>query len=173
MRAVHEELGPMGEGSVVGDVESLFRAHYVALVRLAVLFGMDGHSAEEVVQDAFVRFRPERVGSGAELAYLRRTVINLAKGRHRRLAVARRHPPPPALDAAPAEDVAARRRRDEQVVAAVQDLPARQRACVLLHYFAGLTDREVAATLKISAGSVKTHLHRARSMLRTALEDER
>jgi RNA polymerase sigma factor (sigma-70 family) len=165
----------LGEGSEVGhgQVEALFREHYVGLVRLAVLFGVDDGSAEEVVQDAFVRFRPERVSEGSELAYLRRTVINLVHGRHRKLAVVRRHRPEPSGTAPPAEDEAARRRRDQQVLDAIQALPTRQRACVLLHYYAGLADREVAEALGIAAGSVKTHLHRARAALRTTLEEER
>lgn len=165
----------LGEGSEVDQdqVEQLFREHYVGLVRLAVLFGLDEGGAEEAVQDAFVRFRPERVSAGSELAYLRRSVINQVHGRHRRLALVRRHRPEPTGTAPAAEDEAARRRRDEQVLRAVQALPPQQQACIVLHYFAGLADREVAEALDISAGSVKTHLHRARASLRTTLEEAR
>jgi RNA polymerase sigma factor (sigma-70 family) len=169
----------MGEGLVGeerlhgGDLESLFRAHYVGLVRLAVLFGMDQGSAEEVVQDAFLRYRPGRAAIGSELAYLRRSVINLAKGRHRKAGVLRRHRLAVVPDAPAAESVVADRARDRVIVEAVEALPERQRSCVLLHYFEGLTDREVGVVLGISTGSVKTHLHRARVALRHTLEDER
>jgi RNA polymerase sigma factor (sigma-70 family) len=169
----------MGEGLVgeerldAGDLESLFRAHYVGLVRLAVLFGMDQGSAEEVAQDAFLRYRPGRAAVGSELAYLRRSVINLAKGRHRKAGVVRRHQLAAVPDVPAAESQAADRARDRAIVEAVQGLPERQRACVLLHYFEGLTDREVGDVLGVSTGSVKTHLHRARVALRHALEEER
>jgi RNA polymerase sigma factor (sigma-70 family) len=56
------------------------------------------------------------------------------------------------------------------VVDAVRRLPSRQRDCVVLHYFEQLTDREIGKALGISAGSVKTHLHRARERLRQDLE---
>jgi len=52
----------------------------------------------------------------------------------------------------------------------VRALPHRQRDCVVLHYFADLTDAEIADALGISAGSVKTHLHRARAALAHVLE---
>lgn len=58
----------------------------------------------------------------------------------------------------------------DRVVDAVRRLPIRQRDCVLLHYFGELTDREIGEGLGISAGSVKTHLHRAREQLRQDLE---
>ena len=59
------------------------------------------------------------------------------------------------------------------MVEAVRRLPDRQRDCVVLHYYEELTDMEIARTLGISVGSVKTHLHRARTALAAILEDER
>jgi RNA polymerase sigma factor (sigma-70 family) len=63
-------------------------------------------------------------------------------------------------------------RRDGQrlVARAVRALPARQRECIVLRFYEELTDREIAETLGITAGSVKTHLHRARTALAHALE---
>ena len=54
-----------------------------------------------------------------------------------------------------------------RLMAQVDDLPNRQRECLVLRYFDQLTDVEIAATLGISVGSVKTHLHRAHDALRT------
>ena len=56
---------------------------------------------------------------------------------------------------------------------AVRALPGRQRDCVLLHYFVRLSETETADELRISRGSVKTHLHRARAALRPTLEQLR
>lgn len=54
------------------------------------------------------------------------------------------------------------------LAACLRALPRRQRQAVALHYLAGLTDDEVGQALGISAGSVKTHIHRGMAALRKA-----
>ncbi len=154
------------------DVDALFRAHATPLLRLAMVLTGDLELSEELVQDAFVRL--QRSGStpaaGAELAYLRRSVINLSHGHHRHLRVTRRHRAEPSMDHAAAEVDAVRRDGQRQVVAAVRALPTRQRDCIVLRFYGDLSDTEIADVLGISAGSVKTHLHRARATLTDLLE---
>ena len=70
---------------------------------------------------------------------------------------------PPSIDAVRRDD-------QRQVADAVRALPDRQRDCIVLRFYADLTDAEIAETLGISAGSVKTHLHRARATLADRLE---
>ncbi|MFL6204671.1 MAG: RNA polymerase sigma factor [Acidimicrobiales bacterium] len=154
------------------DLASLYRSHATALLRLAVVLTGDRPLAEELVQEAFVRFHRSGASPlpGAELAYLRRTVINLSHGHHRHLAVVRRRSVERAGDVEAAEHEAVRRDAQRRVAAAVRSLPSRQRDCVVLHYYDGLSDADVADTLGISAGSVKTHLHRARAALAEQLE---
>jgi RNA polymerase sigma factor (sigma-70 family) len=156
-------------------LEALFRAHYRSLFRLAVLLLSDVALAEELTQETFFRFhcaaRPAR--PGAELAYMRRTLVNLCHGHHRHLAVVRRAVVPLLVDAPSAEDETAGGERQRAIAAAVRSLPTRQRECVVLHYYAELSDSEVGHTLGISAGSVKRHLHRARATLAAQLEGER
>jgi RNA polymerase sigma-70 factor (sigma-E family) len=154
------------------DLDALYREHATPLLRLAVVLTGDRPLAEELVQEAFVRL--QRSGSipiaGTELAYLRRTVVNLSHGHHRHLRVVRRHPEP-TIDTMPAAEVdAVRRDGQRQVAAAVRTLPPRQRDCIVLRFYADLSDTEIAETLGISAGSVKTHLHRARAALVDRLE---
>ena len=110
-------------------------------------------------------------GPGAELAYLRRTVINLSHGHHRHLRVVRRvartertptaTPPTPTPSAATTSAWSPTRSGPS---------PHRQRDCIVLRFYDDLTDTEIAETLGISAGSVKTHLHRARTTLADRLE---
>lgn len=154
------------------DLERLFRAHATALLRLAVVLTGDQALAEELVQEAFVRLHRARSApaSGAELAYLRRTVINLSHGHHRHLRVVRRRSVDPPPDARAAEVDAVRREGQREVAAAVRALPDRQRDCIVLRFYAELSDTEIADVLGISAGSVKTHLHRARAALAERLE---
>src|SRR5687767_11918744 len=136
------------------DLDGLFRAHATPLLRLAVVLTGDHALAEELVQEAFVRLH--RSGSvpepGTELAYLRRTVVNLSHGHHRHLRVVRGHRPDAPTTEPAAELDAVRRDGQRQVAAAVRTLPERQRDCVVLHYFADLSDTEIADALGISAG---------------------
>ncbi len=154
------------------DLDALFREHATPLLRLAVVLTGDRPLAEELVQEAFVRLH--RSGSipvaGAELAYLRRTVINLSHGHHRHLRVVRRQPGPTDESIPAAEVDAVRRDGQRRVAAAVRTLPQRQRDCVVLRFYADLSETEIADTLGISPGSVKTHLHRARAALADRLE---
>jgi RNA polymerase sigma factor (sigma-70 family) len=157
-------------------VETLFRAHATGLLRLAFLSSGDRAVAEDVVQEAFLRFMDhvDAPEPGAELAYLRRTVFNLLIGRHRKATVARRHLRRDPAEASPATDSTAEQRATQQrVVEAVQRLPGRQRHCIILRLYGEATDGEIAEALGISAGSVKRHLHRARATLAKDLEDLR
>lgn len=162
-------VGPSG---AVLDLDALYRSHATPLLRLAVVLTGDRPLAEELVQEAFVRLHraPSPPAPGKELAYLRRTVVNLSHSHHRHLRVVRRTPVARPDDAAPADQHAVRRDAQRRVAEAVRALPRRQRDCTVLRFYGDLSDTEIAATLGISAGSVKTHLHRARAALAEHLE---
>ena len=157
-------------------VERLYAAHWAGLVRLGALLLRDPVVAEEVAQDAFVALH-RRWDSVREpdkaLAYLRRSVVNGCRSAHRRRAVAERHVPDPVreVDSAEASVVAAERRTE--VLAALAALPRRQREVLVLRHWLDLSEADIAATLRISAGSVKTHSSRGLAALRTTLERER
>ena len=156
--------------------EGLFRDHYAQLVKLAWLLVGDKGSAEEVVQDAFMRLfgnwdRLEHLDAAP--AYLRTSVVNLSRKRLRHRAVRHRHPLGP-LDPEPAADLRVLARPDENAVfTEIGKLPRRQRECLVLRYYLDLSEPEIATTLKISRGSVKSYTHRAITALSTALEDDR
>lgn len=164
----------VGAGDARLEIADLFRAHYADLVRLAVLLVGDIARAEEVVQDAFLGLHrrrapldhPDRV-----VGYLRRSVVNGARSFHRRRRVAERHLAAAAVEFG-ADVEALRRVQAAAIVDAVRELPARQRECIVLRHYAGLTDVEIADAIGVSVGSVKTHLHRARAALATALSEE-
>ena len=157
-----------------GDLEGLFRAHYPSVLRLArVLTGDDGQ-AEDIAQDAFVRLDGTRSWPtpGAELAYLRRTVVNLSHDHFRRRRVVRRHTRPSDDNAGDLTGPAALDRSQQGRVAdAVRALPSRQRDCVVLRYYSGLSDAEVAEVLDVGIGTVKQSIARARSHLARELRD--
>jgi RNA polymerase sigma-70 factor (sigma-E family) len=166
-----DELGDgQGADPVASSVEELYRAHYPGLVRLAGLLLGDFFVGEEVAQDAFARLVDASAGVKAPVAYLRATVVNLSRSRIRRAILARRHrasqvPDPPGPEGE-LEGVAARLALRQEL----GNLPRRQREAVVLRFYAGLTDAEIAEAMRISTGSVKTHLHRAMATLSQRME---
>ena len=142
------------------DLELLYERQFSDLVRLASLLLGDQSAAEEVVQDAFVRalisWRTIRDPERAP-AFLRSAVLNGARSRLRRWAVARRHPQ--GVDDRVESDES-RSVAHQAMVAALRGLPTRQRESVVLRYYLDLPEHEIAQVMGVSAGSVKTHLHR-------------
>jgi RNA polymerase sigma-70 factor (sigma-E family) len=170
------ELTAAGYVADAPDVDAaltaLYAAHYRKLVRVAMLLLDDPGRAEEVVQDAYLKmhgsWRRIRDHRAAE-AYLRTTVINLARSGLRRRLVAQKHAPKPMPDAPSAEYGALENLDRQRVVAALARLPRRQRECLTLRYYADLTETQIAGALGISVGAVKTHCSRGMGRLREAL----
>jgi len=160
----------------VADLESLYRAEYRSLVRLASLLIDDIGTCEEIVQDAFVRVwtrgpamrEPDRLP-----AYLRSAVLNGARSQVRRRIVRRRHLSvvPGTTPAAETSALAAEPTR--AVLDALRALPDRQREVLALRYYLDLSESDIAHTLGISRGSVKTHAHRGLASLAERLEELR
>jgi RNA polymerase sigma-70 factor (sigma-E family) len=155
-------------------VESLYASHYRRLVRLSVLLVRDLETAEEVVQDSFVamhgRWRslkePEK-----GLAYLRQTVVNKSRSVLRHRVVRARHTPPRGPDQPGAdEDVLVSERRTA-VLDALRELPDRQREVLALRYYLDLSEADIAHTLGISRGAVKSHASRGVAALRSRMEN--
>jgi RNA polymerase sigma-70 factor (sigma-E family) len=159
------------------ELVDLYRSQYRSLVRLAALLLDDVGSSEEAVQDAFVSMHRawDRVRDPSRrLAYLRSAVLNGARSRMRKRAVRRRlEPVPPVGESAESAETAALLAEEHrEVLAALRKLPTRQRECLMLRYYLDLSEADIAATLGISAGSVKTHTHRGMAALTRALEED-
>ncbi|MEN3271838.1 MAG: hypothetical protein V7636_599 [Actinomycetota bacterium] len=156
-------------------LEVLFRTEQRNLLRLATLLLGDRGAAEEVVQDAFVKLHlswrrlrdPDRAA-----AWLRSAVLNGARSQLRRRGVRRRHREVDVGAAASAESGALAEDGRARVLAALRQLPARQREAVVLRYYADLSEAEIAVAMGVSAGSVKTHAHRGLAALATILGED-
>lgn len=156
-------------------VRALYATHWVPLVRLAALLLQETAAAEEVVQDAFVALHrrwPRLKDPYAAGGYLRTSVVNGSRSvqRHRQVEVRHRQPGPPA--AAGPEDRAVAASEGRAVITALQSLSARQREVLVLRYYADASEAEIAETLGVTVGAVKSHAHRGLSALRAALHDE-
>jgi RNA polymerase sigma-70 factor (sigma-E family) len=161
-------------------VEEMYAAHYRRLVRLSVLLVRDVGTAEEVVQDAFVAMHgrwsslrePERA-----VAYLRQAVVNRSRSvlRHRGVQqryVERAGPTVVPVRAGADEDAVVAERR-AAVLDALRRLPDRQREVLALRYYLDLSEAEIAETLGISPGAVKSHASRGAAALRRLMEGVR
>lgn len=155
------------------DLHALYNAHWRYLVRFAVLLVDDVASAEDVVQDAFVALH-KRSDSlrdpDAALAYLRSSVLNLSRSVIRRRQVARKHLKVAEPESTPAADHDVLLRDEYRgALVAVRALPRHQREVLILRYWSGLSEREIAQTLGISPGSVKSAASRGLATLQGVL----
>lgn len=153
-------------------VEELYAQHAQGAVRLAYLLVGDLEIAQDIAQDAFLR----AFGRFADLrkpdsfpGYLRTTIVNLARKHFKRRGVERFYADrlrsrPPRHEAMP--DV-----EQQQVVThALLQVPERQRAALVLHYYEDLSEYEVASTLGISEQAARSLVARGRKTLREQLE---
>ncbi len=149
--------------------EALYRTDYPQLVRLAGLLVGDFGLGEEIAQEAFARLLESRAAITDPRSYLRGIVANLCRSRIRRAMAARRH----------ADRSEIRSEWDESgpdgavrvaISGALRRLPRRQREAIVLRFYGGMTESEIAAAMGVSVGAVKTHLHRGQLALSEALE---
>ena len=166
-------IGRPGADCAAFDV--FFASHYRELARFAYLLTGDHHAADDVTAEAMAETWKNwaRVTSADwPLAYVRRIVANIAGARTTRL-VRERHGwrlwsaglGEQSADSDP--DAALDLRK------ALLRMPARKRACVVLRYYYGLSERETAETLGIAVGTVKSQSSRGLEELAAQLGGSR
>jgi RNA polymerase sigma-70 factor (sigma-E family) len=129
-----------------------------------VLLVDDQATAEDVVQDVFARLhgrRAQGAGDGHSLAYVRAAVLNGCRSQLRRRALARRlarvqSKPLELLTQDSAEQEVLRSEERRQVFDALTALPSRRREVLVLRYYLGLSEAEIAEVLGVSTGTVKS-----------------
>jgi RNA polymerase sigma-70 factor (sigma-E family) len=158
-------------------INELYHARRLSLVRLAFLMVGDLATAEDIVQDVFAalfrRYGAALRGVDDPHAYLTTGVMNGARSVLRRRYTARSYVPSPVGSAPAAEDEVMISEGDHEVVAAVANLAVRQRQVVVLRYWSGLSENEIATVLGVSCGTVKSTASRALALLRQALGGRR
>lgn len=149
-----------------GAALEVFQSHRASLVDYARVITGSESTAEDVVQDAWLRFRNayNAVTLREPLHYLYRIVRNLAVDENRRAAleVSRCSVDVEAIthsiatEAPSPEDIAIARSELELVRTALGELPERTRIAVEMHRFGGHTLAEIARSLGISVGLAHT-----------------
>ena len=160
-------------GDLGDDFDAFVVARSPALLRTAVLLcAGDRHAAEDLLQQALLRLaRHWKRELASPDAYVRRSLVNLARDRHRRFSRRPRETSWP--EHLPAEPVTVGLTPYDDLVAALAELPARQRATLVLRFWDDLSVADTAAALGCSPGTVKSNTNRGLSRLRTILEGDR
>lgn len=163
------------EDSPADVMIEVFTGQYPSLVRLAAMLLDDSHAAEDVVQDAYVRVAARHYrlrDPNKALAYLRQTVVNLARNSRRHRLVARRHAASSLPAAASAEDDAIDRFERQVVIGALRALPRRHREVLVLRYCLQCSVQETADLLGLSTGSVKAYASRGFTQLKALVDGQ-
>ncbi len=144
-------------------------ARLQALLRYAVMLTGDAHTAQDLVQETMIRVQlkwRKVASSNQPERYVRRMLTNayidLHRGSWLRRVVLRAEPiEPPAV----ADHADASADRDEMWELLAR-LPRKQRAALVLRYYEGLSDAEIADVLDCAVGTVRAHISRALATLR-------
>lgn len=161
----------MGSSKADSDVALFCERHYPLLVGFLSLYTSDHAASEEIAQESLTRLcsswkKVRRMDNPDR--WLRRVAINLARSRYRRWR----------SESRAVERLSARTREAHNdidvatrlsVRRAIAALPDRQKAVIVLHYYCDLPFREVAETLDLPEGTVKSLAHRAAEHMRRHL----
>ena len=163
-------------------IEVLIRRHQNYVYRLCYLVMRNEQDAEDMTQETFIRaFRalPRyeiREGTSFE-AWLYRISVNACRSRMRRrwYQVLPWPEPAPQMVAEPEKQpdwLAMQGEQRDHILAAIDTLSDKHRLVVILRYYAGLSNEEIAQTLDIPSGTVRSRLHVARERLRELLAEK-
>ncbi|MCU1691310.1 MAG: polymerase, sigma-24 subunit, subfamily [Frankiales bacterium] len=155
-------------------LEAWLAQDYAAAYRTACLVLRDPHDAQDAVQEAFLRvfrFRDAVPAGAGRRAWLYRVVVNACVSRVRaETSRTGRDVGDAALEALPDPGAAPEQRAEhahlaDAVVAALADLPEHLRVPLVLRFYAGLSEKEIAVAIDRRPGTVKSRLHDARQRL--------
>ena len=158
-------------------LRELMDAHGNEVLRVVYGYVKDRYAAEDISQDVFVKVYDHLDSFRQESSYrtwILRIAVNSAKDYLR--SAARRVVPVDDLSHVEGDDsperLMLRRQEDDELWNAVMNLPEMYREAVWLFYGRGMSIEEIADVTQVTAGSVKTRLHRARELLRRTWEGE-
>ncbi|RXJ04346.1 sigma-70 family RNA polymerase sigma factor [Anaerobacillus alkaliphilus] len=155
-------------------LENWMNTHTQALVRLAYSYTQDWSTAEDRVQDAFIKAYHSMSQLKNQHAYpwLARIVINECKAAYRKSWREYITSLLPEQKVKSSEDTFIQKQSLEELHDAVMTLPERFSTVMILYYFDNLSVEETAKVIGVSQGTVKSRLSRGREYLRMKLEED-
>lgn len=164
------ELCQVPDKAREADISRLMEQHGNGLLRFCYLNLGDLHLAEDAVQETFVKayrkldaFR----GDCSEMSWLCAIAINCCRDIRRSAWF--RHESGRSLEELP-ETGEEFTPRDDTLISEVMNLPRKYREVILLHYYQGISLREIAQTQSINESTLSSRLKRARNKLKNKLE---
>jgi RNA polymerase sigma-70 factor (sigma-E family) len=166
-------LDPVGSGDALVPADagrapeakfvSIYRSDYEQLVRVAYLIVGSQEQAEEIVQEAFVRLHGRWSRVISPRSYLRTSVVNGCRDAIRRRARWRRREAALVTPSTSTDE-------PDELFDALARLNPRQRAVVVLRFYEGLQEAEIAEAVGMKVGTVKSTIHRSIELLRKEIE---
>lgn len=150
-----------------------YHTEYRSLYRVAFVMLGDASDAEDAVMDTFLKAASKwRLFQGLDWpsGYLRKALMNECRSKLRRRRLETRTAALFRMRREESRSDAEVHGQRLDVWAAVANLPSSQRACVALRYLEDMPEAEIAATLDLPVGTVKSQLSRARRSLQGSLE---
>lgn len=157
-------------GPAKTDFDETYRRHYPSVYRyLRRMTGGDDAAAEDLAQETFSAYfsASARVEDAKIRAWLYKTAHNQSAN-HKRRALYEMRKRNAAADIAEAGAVETDGPDAKKLLAALVEVPAKYRSCLVLYYLEGKPLREVATILDMPLGTVKSHLHRGLKLLAPA-----
>ena len=154
-------VNPPGGHETERELATIYRERYAPLMRVAYLLTGSNETAEDVVQDVFIRCSDRLSTVDEPNSYLRKAVVNACRSEHRRTSREPAPMPRPVAEPLPTHLV--------ELQAALAALNDRQRAAIVLRYFVDIPDTEIAATLDCTPSTVRSLIRRGIAQLREAL----
>jgi len=160
--------------SAAERLAALFDAHHERLYRFARRLVPTADNALDLVQETFLKAARASHSIPSDFAdeeaWLVRVLVNIQRDRWRKSLVRRRHDMETRASSRPASDTEAALVARAAVWTALDRLPPRRRAIIVMHELEGLTVNDVASVLGITAITVRWHLSRGRRDLARILE---
>jgi RNA polymerase sigma-70 factor (ECF subfamily) len=153
---------------------ALVTEHHARLARLAHLLCSNREQAEDAVAEAYAKVWPRFRRGQVEHppVYLRAAVVNQVRGGLRRRLLERREEQRQQVDwragVSPERDIEERALLEP----ALRQLPAAQRAVIVLRFYEDLSEEEIATLLEVPVGTVKSRCARALRQLRTLVSGD-
>lgn len=157
------------------EIEYIFEDHADHLLRLAYFYTKDPHSAEDIVQDVFIRFmKTDYEERGTIRAFLSKMTINKAKDylkswAYKKIQLKEKWT---SLVEKNKQDHLLVNDERSMIGKAILELSMDYREVIILYYYQEMNVSEIATTLMIPENTIKTRLKRAREKLKPLLQDE-
>jgi len=147
--------------SLVDELDRIYRKQATRMWRALTAYSGNRDLAQDAVAEAFAQAIARGTAIRSPERWVWKAAYRIAAGElKKRTTQTNLHTDPPIEDGEPAWEIRF----------ALTQLPARQRAAVVLHYFAGYSARDIARITESTPGAVWMSLSRGRQQLRRVLE---